>query len=233
LFAIPFDLEKLETHGSAVPVLDDVAYQSPSGTGQFDVSRTGTLIYRRASGGASGTATLQWVDPSGQKEPLQAKPGVYRFPSLSPDGKRVALTVAEGGQDVWVYDSKRDAMTRLTFGGFNISPRWSPDGQSVVFSSAGNGIFQTRADGASQPHALMQSKSLQNPGSFTPDGKRLAYLEVARNIQILDGAVGGRGRPGESRDAGAMAQEQLRRRQPCVLARWSMAGLSIERIGEK
>ncbi len=184
MFAIPFDLEKLETHGSAVPVLDDVAYQNPSGTGQFDVSRTGTLVYRRASGDASGMATLQWVDPSGQKEPLQAKPGVYRFPSLSPDGKRVALTVAEGGQDVWVYDSKRDAMTRLTFGGFNISPRWSPDGQSVVFSSAGHGIFQTRADGASQPHALTQSKALQNPGSFTPDGKRLAYLEVARNIQI-------------------------------------------------
>ncbi len=184
LFAIPFDLEKLETHGAAVPVLDDVAYQSPSGTGQFDVSRTGTLVYRRASGGASGMETLQWVDPSGQKEPLQAEPGVYRFPSLSPDGKRVALTVAEGGQDVWVYDSKRDAMTRLTFSGFNISPRWSPDGQSVVFSSAGNGIFQTRADGASQPHALTQSKTLQNPGSFTPDGKRLAYLEVAGNIQI-------------------------------------------------
>jgi hypothetical protein len=184
LFAIPFDLEKYETHGSAVPVLDDVAYQSPSGTGQFDVSRTGTLVYRRASGGASGMATLQWVDPSGRKEPLQAKPGVYRFPSLSPDGKRVALTIAEGGQDVWVYDSQRDAMTRLTFGGFNISPRWSPDGQSVVFSSAGNGIFQTRADGASQPHALTQSKALQNPGSFTPDGKRLAYLEVAGNMQI-------------------------------------------------
>ena len=184
LFAIPFDLEKLETRGSAVAVLDDVGYQSPSGTGQFDVSRTGTLVYRRASSGASGMATLQWVDPSGRKEPLQAKPGVYRFPSLSPDGKRVALTVAEGGQDVWVYDFKRDAMTRLTFGGFNISPRWSPDGQSVVFSSAGNGIFQTRADGASQPHALTQSKALQNPGSFTPDGKRLAYLEVAGNIQI-------------------------------------------------
>ena len=184
MFAIPFDLEKLETRGSAVPVLDDVAYQSPSGTGQFDVSRTGTLVYRRASGDASGMATLQWVDPSGQKEPLQAKPGVYRFPSLSPDGKRVALTVAEGGQDVWVYDSNRDAMTRLTFGGFNISPKWSPDGQSIVFLSSGKGIFQTRADGASQPYPLTQSKTLQNPGSFTPDGKRLAYLEVAGNMQI-------------------------------------------------
>ena len=36
---------------------------------------------------------------------------------LSPDGKRLAMTVTEGGnQDVWVYDPQRDAMTRLTFG---------------------------------------------------------------------------------------------------------------------
>src|SRR4029453_7620717 len=112
------------------------------------------------------------------------KPGVYRFPSLSPDGRRVALTVAEGGQEVWVYDSKRDAMTRLTFGGFNISPRGSPDGQSGVFSSPGNGICQTRGADPPQPHALTQSKKLQNPASFPRDGKRLAYLEVAGNIQI-------------------------------------------------
>jgi serine/threonine-protein kinase len=184
LFAIPFDLDKLETRGTAVPVLDDVAYQSGNGMGQFDVSRTGTLVYRRAGGGASGIATLQWVDPSGRKEPLQAKPGAYLYPSLSPDGKRVALVVAEGGHDVWVYDPQRDAMTRLTVGGFNAFPTWSPDGQSVVFASAGVGIFQTRADGASQPQALTQTKTLRTPWSFTPDGKRLAYSESVRNPQI-------------------------------------------------
>jgi serine/threonine protein kinase len=51
LFAIPFDLAKLETRGTAVPILDDVAYQPNNGTGQFDVSPApsghGTLVYRR------------------------------------------------------------------------------------------------------------------------------------------------------------------------------------------
>jgi serine/threonine-protein kinase len=184
LFAIPFDPDTLETRRAAVPVLNDVAYQSNSGTGQFDVSRTGTLVYRRAGGGVSGMATLQWVDPSGKTEPLLAKPGAYVFASLSPDGRRVALMVAEGGQNVWVYDPQRDIMTRLTFGGLHSYPRWSPDGQSVVFASLGNGIFQMRTDGASQPHALTQSKPLQIPWSFTPDGKRLAYIETVGNLQI-------------------------------------------------
>jgi serine/threonine-protein kinase len=61
---------------------------------------------------------------------------------------------------------------------------WSPDGHYVVFSSLGNGLFQARADGASQPHALTQSRRAQQYTSFTPDGRRLAYVETAGNPQI-------------------------------------------------
>ena len=183
LFAIPFDVDTLETRGTAVPVLDDVAYQPLTGTSQLDVSRTGTLVYRRASGGASALMTVQWVDPTGKKEPLLAKPGLYQRPSLSQDGKRVALTVTEGrSQDVYVYDPQRDARTRLTFGGIKAFPTWSPNGQYVVFSNVGNGLFQARADGASQPQALTQSKTTPTPWSFTQDGKRLAYWEGGGQI---------------------------------------------------
>jgi serine/threonine-protein kinase len=180
LFAIRFDLNTLTTSGTAVPVVDDVAHERQGGVGQFDVSRTGTLVYRRAIGGASSLTTLQWVDATGRKEPLPAKPGAYQDLSLSPDGTQVALVVMDGGsEDIWVYDIHRDAMTRLTFGGALYRfPRWSPDGRLVIFSSIGNGVLEARADGASQPHALMSSKVLRNVGSFTPDGKRLAYTEA-------------------------------------------------------
>ncbi|MBZ5612307.1 MAG: protein kinase, partial [Acidobacteriia bacterium] len=190
LFAVPFDLDKLEARGTAMPVLDDVAYMSGVGTGQYDFSWApaghGTFVYRRAGGGASTMMTLQWVDSAGKSEALLVKPGFYQNPRLSPDGKRVALAVTEGGnQDIWVYDTQRDAMTRLTFrGGFNGYPTWSPDGQYVVFSSLGSGIVQARADGATQPQALTESKSVQRPWSFTPDGKRLAYQGGLGSSQI-------------------------------------------------
>ena len=236
LFAIPFDLDKLETHGTAMPILDDVAYTRSNGAGQFDFSRTGTLVYRRASGGASGMVKLQWVDPTGKKEPLRAEPGPYRSLSLSPDGKRVALTVREkGSSDVWVYDPQRDAMTRLTFGGADYDfPVWSPDGQYVVFSFAGNGIFQARADGASQPQVLTQSKNFQMPKSFTPDGKRLVYLDDgAGNRQIWTVPLEDAGRPVESGKTRATSEEQLpgqirgafaRRAMACVLHRTNREG---------
>src|SRR5262249_30569700 len=154
LFAVRFDPEKLEMRGSPLPVLDDVANEGTVGTGQFDVSRSGTLVYRRrTSGGPSHMATLQWVDGNGTRELLKAKPGSYGAPRLSPDGKRIAMSVGAGEtSDIWVYDPQRDAMTRLTFGGGSYGfTVWSPDGKYVVFGAIGKGIYQARADGAGQP----------------------------------------------------------------------------------
>src|SRR6185436_2501924 len=182
LFAVPFDLATLETRGTAVPVLDDVAYVSQTNAGLFAVSRAGTLIYRRARSAAPAMRTMQWVSASdgvtSKKEPLRPTPGAYRMPRLSPDGKRIALDISEGAnQDIWVFDPQRDALTRLTFDGINQSPVWSPSGQYIVFDKIGQGIFQARADDASQPKALMPSGVPQLLWSFTPDGKQLAYWE--------------------------------------------------------
>jgi serine/threonine-protein kinase len=186
LFAIPFDLARLETRGTAVPVLDDVAYSPKNGGIDMDFAGTGTLVYRRASGGgASAMKTIQWVDGTGKKQTLLTKPGDYANVWVSPDGKRLSFVAAEGvNQSVWVYDIQRDAMTRLTSNqGPYVNPIWSPDGRFIVFGSH-QGIYWTRADGAGQPQSLTQSKNAQFPCSITPDGKRLAYFEALEKGQI-------------------------------------------------
>jgi len=40
-------------------------------------------------------------------------------------------------------------------------------------------MLWTRADGTGQPEVLTQSTNPQNPQSFTPDGKQLAFVEIA------------------------------------------------------
>jgi Tol biopolymer transport system component len=176
LFAVPFDLDKLETRGTALPILDDVASNGLLGSAQFSFSRTGTLVYRRG-GGNAGLLTVAWLDGTGKTQSLLAKPGAYGRPSLSPDSQRLALEVTEGsGTDIWVYDLQRDTMTRLTFDGKATIPVWTPDGRYIVFWSEG-GMSVTRSDGAGKAQPLTESKNWQQPWSFTADGKRMAFIE--------------------------------------------------------
>ncbi len=124
--------------------------------------------------------SLQWLDAMGKTQALPPKPAVYGQPRLSPDGKLLAVAIAAaGGQDIWVYDLQRDAMSRLTFGGATYSnPVWSPDGRFLVFASSPGGMHWTRADGATRPQKLTESTDPQYPWSFSPDGKRLAFAEM-------------------------------------------------------
>jgi serine/threonine-protein kinase len=172
LFTVPFDGDRLEVHGTPVPVLDQVGYSSSYGSAQFDFSQTGTLIYR--SGGAGGgLSTVEWLDAAGKTQPLLAKPDSYSRPSLSPDGSKLAINTS----DIWVYEWQRDTMTRMTFTGTANDPVWSPDGRYIAFRTAGEGMSVTRSDGSGKPQSLTQSKNLQIPWSFVPDGKRLAFME--------------------------------------------------------
>src|SRR5579862_4228572 len=178
LFAVPFDADRLEVHGTPAPVLDQINYNAGVGSAQFDFSQTGTLIYR--SGGAGGMLlTVAWLDGAGKVQPLLAKPGNYVRPRMSPDGQRLAIEVTEGsGTDIWLYDWQRDTMTRLTFSGNGRAPLWTPDGRYIAFQAQGEGMSVIRSDGSGKPQPLTQSKNNHYPWSFTSDGKRLAFMEL-------------------------------------------------------
>jgi serine/threonine protein kinase/roadblock/LC7 domain-containing protein len=171
VFALPFDPVRLESKGAASPVLDDLA------TGQFDFSSIGTLVYR---GGKAQEQTypIVWLDSSGKTEPLVATPGNYGDPGFSPDGQRLAVVNGSGNYDIFVYDLKRETMSRLTFNAQDVKhPVWTPDGKHIAFSARG-GIFWIRADGGGEMQRLIESKGQLFSDSFSPDGRRLAYSEL-------------------------------------------------------
>src|SRR5262249_17506153 len=60
---------------------------------------------------------LAGVDRSGGEHAVPAPTRPYTGPKISPDGRRVAITVEELGRQVWIYDMTRDTLTRLTFEG--------------------------------------------------------------------------------------------------------------------
>ena len=127
LFAAPFNVERLETTGQAVPVVEGVSGNTGTGGAQFAVSESGTLVYVPGQG-IGQDVPINWMDRMGKTTVLRAASGNWSNPHFSPDGQRLAIDIADGKQlDVWVYDWARDTATKLTIDPANdVKPAWTP-----------------------------------------------------------------------------------------------------------
>jgi Tol biopolymer transport system component/predicted Ser/Thr protein kinase len=179
LFGVPFDSKQLAVVGASKSVVEGVR-ESMFGAAQYAFSASGTLVY--VPGGLQGPASrLVWVDRKGNEQPIPAAAHAYSFPKLSPDEKRIGVTIAEPESEVWFYDVARDALSRGTFGGTNTGTVWSPDGKMFSFQSGRAGpqnIFWQAVDGSGVAERLTTSQSIDAVGSWSPDGQRLAYIRI-------------------------------------------------------
>jgi serine/threonine-protein kinase len=186
LLAVPFDLATLAVTAEPVPILQDVAMSPDAVTAYFAVSNEGTLIYvPRDAVGRLENWTPAWVDRQGRELPIKAPPRPYLHPRLSPDGARIAVDVRDQEDDIWILDLARETPMRLTFGpAVDSDPLWTPDGQSVIFSSGTRGvfgvqnIFRRAADGSGTLEQLTHNTepSFSAPKAVTPDGKGLIFI---------------------------------------------------------
>ena len=115
LQAVAFDLARLEVTGSAVPIVENVAFTG-LGARNAVVTANGMLVY--VSGTSAGgpeqlTSSLVWVARDGAASPLKVREAAYGEPRISPDGSRVAVAmISQGNQDIWVMDVARGTHRR-------------------------------------------------------------------------------------------------------------------------
>ena len=197
LRAIAFDLSRLETRGTSVPVLPAARHQG-TGTADFAIATDGTLVYMEApSGLAANARTLVWVDRSGKEEPIAAQPRAYMQPRVSPDGTRIAVFSADQEDDIWIWDMGRAKLTRLT-----LDPRqdwhpvWTPDSRRIVFSSDRGGplnLWWQAADGGGEAERLTTGRNVQFPTGITPNGAGALFHEATStsNEDVLQVALDG------------------------------------------
>ena len=181
LFAVPFDLLKVEVVGSEVPVLEDLMMDPDSGAAHFDLSNDGSLTYV-PGGEVAARNTIAWVGRDGETETVALPEHAVEQPSLSPECERMAFVVSEGANDeIWVFNLADQRLTPLTFSrGSNQAPIWTPDGRWVTYSSTRAGAFniwKKRADGGGNSEQLLSSPNAQFATSWSPDGGFLAYME--------------------------------------------------------
>ncbi len=181
LFTIPFDIDRLETTGGSVPMVEGVMGARNSGSLYASVSASGLLAYVEGSS-AAPNQVLNWRYLDGRVEQLEGIPRTrFAVPRISPDGNRIALSVANGSSfDIWVFDIARQSATRLTFEGNSEYPVWTPDGKSVVYNSTRDGdskAYIKSADGAGSER-LVGALASAVVEDISPDGRYLAMSDA-------------------------------------------------------
>jgi serine/threonine-protein kinase len=169
------------------------------GAANFATANNGTLVYVDARGAGIGR-TLVWVDRRGKEEVLGVPLRSYTFPSLSPDGTRVAVGSNDDDQDIWTWDF-RPPLTRLTTDpGLDLGPIWSSDGRRIIFASDRLGgvmnLWWQAADGTGSADRLTTSPDRHVASSFTPDGAVLFDVQAPNTgLDIMRLPLGGDRRP--------------------------------------
>ena len=116
LFAVRFDLDRLETIGQAVPALEGVA-ANPA----LPAARNWPCRRRARSSTCPARPRrprnpIDWLTRDGKTSVLRATKADWANPRFSPDGQKLALEIFDGKQrDIWVYEWARDTLTQLTF----------------------------------------------------------------------------------------------------------------------
>jgi len=170
----PFDLRRLEVSGAAVPVLEGVLVSF--GFAQLAWSADGTMIYLRGAGGGSDMAVVR-VSRAGVVVPYDSSwYGQFNSLALSPDGRQLAVGAgsSSGGLNIWIKRLDRGPFTRLTFGGQDRRPVWSPDGRLVAFvrDTANSGIVVARpADGSGPDRRLARIDRQIQEFDWSRDGR--------------------------------------------------------------
>ena len=186
LFAAPFDLKRLETTAAGTPMLSEFTTNPSTAIVQLTFSNNGALAYIPGTNASELLASIFWLRRDGTTQPLRPAPAVYRGAlRFSPDGERLAMTIVNQQADIWIYESSRDFLSRLTsHQSLDVDPLWTPDGRRIAFRSARSGVdnlYWQRSDDAGEPQRLIESKLGQFPFSWHPNGKVLAFREIGRN----------------------------------------------------
>jgi eukaryotic-like serine/threonine-protein kinase len=170
--------------GEPVPVADQVQYDVGTWHTTFTASEDGVLLYE--PGSESQGLDLVWLDRTGRQLKKIGERTNYRGMRLSPDGRRLALSIGDPRSDIWILDLARGVRTRLTFDAATHGmPSWSADGQRLAFmtQSGGGGNFSSElhakaANGGGQDELLMRpdqpATGLSWP-QWSPDGRFLLY----------------------------------------------------------
>ena len=133
---------------------------------------------------------------TGNRIKVSSRAGINGAPAFSPDGRKLVLTLGgvDGNLDINILDLRTRALKRLTTNrAIDTEGTWSPDGQSIYFTSDRGGspqIYRVSVDGGT-PKRITYEGSYNARPRLSPNGDRLAMVTLDRGnyriaVQDLD-----------------------------------------------
>jgi Tol biopolymer transport system component len=180
LVRAPFDTSTGRVTGSASVIAAEVGFQPSTYWTALTVADNGTLVYSAATGGA--LSALTWVDRAGKELGRLGEPGVMANPTLSPDGRRVALDITDqkaNNVDVWLESATGAGNERFTFDpAEEVVGVWSRDGGRVAYRanfSTGSGLSVKRSSGLEPARRLVEVGGTEDifPNSWSVDDRQI------------------------------------------------------------
>jgi|GEM_PF-2568028 len=182
----------------------EIVFQSQPDPAATDVYSLYTISSGTTLGARSGLKPLQRVavprsvfpdilpQPATGSQPLFTTPIPARYPSWSPDGKRIAF-VGGGGNFAFVsYNqlhitdgSNHQPITNTAGNKFN--PAWSPDGSRIAFAAHNSDlsldIYVVAVDGSNLVNLTNSPGVNEDYPAWSPDGKRIVYHTNRNNFR--------------------------------------------------
>jgi Tol biopolymer transport system component len=169
-------------------------------TGSFsDWSPDGTRIAFDFEDGTDSHIATIGVD--GQRRvTLTSEPGIQDSPDWSPDGQWVAFNAEDRSlpffsTSIWMVRADGTDARRVTSGGFDVEPVFSPDSRQIAFARIVadgdddhpqvNSLHVVNTDGSGLREVVPARAGLEHP-DWSPDGKWLGFNIDPGNRQLAD-----------------------------------------------
>jgi TolB protein len=135
-----------------------------------------------------GRSQIALMRPDGAGLRILSAAGAYaKFPSWSPDGKRIVYSSTDpASASLRILSLDSADLVKLT-SGTDVFPSWSPTGERIVFANRREGdrdydIYSVRSDGGDLKR-LTRSPGDDSHPVWSPDGKWIAFASVRGGVK--------------------------------------------------